>query len=97
MTQAATDTYRTALEAIAEIANGETKAEDVLQTAVELLHARFAHYSWVGVYLVAGNDLVLGPWRGPPRNRAHTDPNRSRHLRGCVREWPHRDRRRRQR
>ena len=65
MTQAATDTYRTALEAIAEIANGETKAEDVLQTAVELLHARFAHYSWVGVYLVAGNDLVLGPWRGP--------------------------------
>jgi L-methionine (R)-S-oxide reductase len=65
MTQAATDTYRTVLEAIFEIANRETKAEDVLQATVELLHDRFAHYAWVGIYLVAGADLVLGPWRGP--------------------------------
>jgi L-methionine (R)-S-oxide reductase len=32
---------------------------------VALLHERFEHYSWVGIYLVEGDDLVLGPWRGP--------------------------------
>ncbi|HET7043922.1 MAG TPA: GAF domain-containing protein [Gaiellaceae bacterium] len=32
---------------------------------VELLEQRFEHYSWIGVYLVEGDELVLGPWRGP--------------------------------
>jgi len=36
-----------------------------LQAAVDLLHDRFDHYSWVGIYLVDGDDLVLGPWKGP--------------------------------
>jgi len=36
-----------------------------LQAAVDLLHDRFEHYSWVGIYLVEGDDLVLGPWKGP--------------------------------
>jgi L-methionine (R)-S-oxide reductase len=37
------------------------------QRAVELLHDRFAHYDWVGIYWVDpnGTDLVLGPWIGP--------------------------------
>jgi GAF domain-containing protein len=29
------------------------------------MHDRFEHYSWVGIYLVEGDDLVLGPWKGP--------------------------------
>ncbi|MDQ7841545.1 MAG: GAF domain-containing protein [bacterium] len=32
---------------------------------VDFLHERFPHYSWVGIYWVDGNDLVLGPWKGP--------------------------------
>jgi L-methionine (R)-S-oxide reductase len=36
-----------------------------LQAAVELLHERCEDYSWIGIYLVEGDDLVLGPWRGP--------------------------------
>ena len=36
-----------------------------LQAVVDLLHDRVEHYSWVGVYLVEGDDLVLGPWKGP--------------------------------
>lgn len=32
---------------------------------VELLHSRFRHYSWVGIYWVEGRELVLGPWAGP--------------------------------
>jgi GAF domain-containing protein len=36
-----------------------------LQTVVDVLHDRVEHYSWVGIYLVEGDDLVLGPWKGP--------------------------------
>ena len=43
----------------------EIEAAPDLQTAVDLLHDRVEHYSWVGVYLVEGDDLVLGPWKGP--------------------------------
>ncbi len=32
---------------------------------VRLLHDGFPHYSWVGIYWVEGDDLVLGPWKGP--------------------------------
>jgi L-methionine (R)-S-oxide reductase len=30
-----------------------------------VLNERIPHYSWVGIYLVEGTELVLGPWRGP--------------------------------
>ena len=32
---------------------------------VDILHERFPHYDWVGIYWVDGSDLVLGPWIGP--------------------------------
>lgn len=32
---------------------------------VEVLHDRFPHYDWVGIYWVERRDLVLGPWKGP--------------------------------
>jgi len=50
------------LETIERIADGR---EDVLQRVVDVLHDEVEHYSWVGIYLVEGDDLVLGPWRGP--------------------------------
>jgi L-methionine (R)-S-oxide reductase len=51
-----------ALEAIDRVVN---RGGDVLQETVEVLHDRFDDYSWVGIYLVEGADLVLGPWKGP--------------------------------
>ena len=54
-----------ALEAIDRILNRGGDADDVLRAVVEVLHDRFEHYSWVGIYLVEGDDLVLGPWKGP--------------------------------
>ena len=57
--------YAGALEAVDRILNRESEADEVLRQVVEVLHDRFEHYSWVGVYLVEGDDLVLGPWRGP--------------------------------
>jgi len=50
------------LETIEQIAE---QGEDVLQRVVDVLHDEVEHYSWVGIYLVEGDDLVLGPWRGP--------------------------------
>jgi L-methionine (R)-S-oxide reductase len=47
--------------AIAEAAGPDAAAQRV----VDLLHDRFPHYDWVGIYWVAGPDLVLGPWTGP--------------------------------
>ncbi|HEY7019356.1 MAG TPA: hypothetical protein VH297_12890, partial [Gaiellaceae bacterium] len=51
-----------ALEAVDRIVAGEG---DVLQEVVDLLHDGFDHFSWIGIYLVEGDDLVLGPWKGP--------------------------------
>ncbi len=35
-----------------------------LQQIVNVLFEEFEKYSWVGIYLIKGNDLVLGPWKG---------------------------------
>jgi L-methionine (R)-S-oxide reductase len=59
------DTYRSALEAVDRIVNRETEPDEVLRRVVEVLHDRFDHYSWAGIYLLEGDDLVLGPWKGP--------------------------------
>jgi len=40
-------------------------ADDPLAASVQVLQAGFEHYSWVGIYLVEGGDLVLGPSQGP--------------------------------
>ena len=57
--------YSGALEAVDRIVNRESEADEVLRQTVAVLHDRFDHYSWVGIYLVEENDLVLGPWHGP--------------------------------
>ncbi|MDQ3891243.1 MAG: GAF domain-containing protein [Actinomycetota bacterium] len=56
--------HRGALEAIDRIVNREREADEVLRRTVSVLHDRFDHYSWVGIYLVEDGQLVLGPWRG---------------------------------
>ena len=59
------DAHRGALEAIERILNRESEADEVLRRTVDVLHDRFEHYSWVGIYLVEDGELVLGPWKGP--------------------------------
>ena len=59
----AANAYRGALEAVDRLVN--RGGGDVLRDVVELLHDRFGHYSWVGIYLVEDGALVLGPWKGP--------------------------------
>jgi len=39
--------------------------EDILINVVNFLYENFENYSWVGIYIVDGSDLILGPWMGP--------------------------------
>jgi L-methionine (R)-S-oxide reductase len=53
------------LRALDELRRDFTGGTGSLDAVAGLLHDRFEHYSWVGIYLVEGDELVLGPWRGP--------------------------------
>jgi hypothetical protein len=56
--------YAGALEALHRILNREPDADEVLRQAVAVLHERIPHYTWVALYFVEGDELVLGPWKG---------------------------------
>jgi L-methionine (R)-S-oxide reductase len=57
--------YRHVLESVERLVERESESDEILRQTVELLHDRFDDYSWVGIYLVEGHDLMLGPWQGP--------------------------------
>jgi L-methionine (R)-S-oxide reductase len=57
--------YSEAIEAIDRLLNRGGDADDVLRSVVDVVYERFDHYSWVGIYLVEEDELVLGPWAGP--------------------------------
>ena len=46
--------------------DAEASAGDAMTTAVRMLKTRIAYYSWVGIYLLDGSELVLGPYLGKP-------------------------------
>jgi GAF domain-containing protein len=45
--------------------DAETDATRAMERAVALLK-EIPHYTWVGIYLLDGNELVLGPFLGKP-------------------------------
>jgi L-methionine (R)-S-oxide reductase len=54
-----------AQEAVDRILNRGGSDAELLQGVVDVLHDRIDHYSWIGIYLVDGDELMLGPWKGP--------------------------------
>ena len=44
---------------------GESRGTKARESVVRLLNSVVPNYSWVGVYLVDGTDLVLDAWAGP--------------------------------
>lgn len=46
------------------------RGADALRRTVSILKAEVPHYTWVGIYLLEGNDLVLGPFLGKPSPHA---------------------------
>jgi len=55
--------YRIAEQKIKGIIT-KNKSTTILQDVVDVLYENFEKYSWVGIYLVKGDVLVLGPWKG---------------------------------
>jgi L-methionine (R)-S-oxide reductase len=66
--------YKDAEVAIDTLLSSETSTVSILQRVVDLLYERFEHYSWVGIYFVKGNNLILGPWRGNAATEHTTIP-----------------------
>lgn len=56
--------YSTALDAISKIISQHKHNADCLQKIVDFLYLNFEKYSWVGIYVVKDDVLVLGPWKG---------------------------------
>jgi len=55
--------YATAIEDIKAIIFTADIAE-ATQRVVDYLYDHVDKYNWVGIYIVEGTNLVLGPWRG---------------------------------
>jgi L-methionine (R)-S-oxide reductase len=48
-----------------------TDRQQAMTRTVEILSARVPDYSWVGIYELFGNELVLGPFAGKPSPHTH--------------------------
>ncbi|MEW6323641.1 MAG: GAF domain-containing protein, partial [Acidobacteriota bacterium] len=55
-----------ALDEIRAVVEPETDRAAALERAVAILKARVPAYTWVGIYLLEGDELVLGPFLGAP-------------------------------
>ena len=63
----------------AEIGDAIERARDgsaAMEAAVALLKARLPHYTWAGIYLLEGEELVLGPYLGKPSPHTRIPLNR---------------------
>lgn len=54
------------LQRIEALIGNEPDGQRAMETVVHTLKAEHPDYSWVGIYLLHGNELVLGPYEGKP-------------------------------
>jgi L-methionine (R)-S-oxide reductase len=57
--------YEAVAADIEQLAATEEDSDAIVRGAVEAIHDRLDTYSWVGIYFVEDEELVLGPWKGP--------------------------------
>lgn len=63
-------------EEIVGAVGGAADGRAAMTEAVRLLKERLPHYSWVGIYLLEGDELVLGPYLGKPSPHTRIPLNR---------------------
>jgi GAF domain-containing protein len=61
----------------------ESDSSHLLQKCIEFLHENFTKYSWVGIYIAKGNNLILGPWKGKQATE-HTKIPIGKGICGCA-------------
>ncbi len=54
------------LTAIRSAVAASPNANAAMKQAVQLLKDAIPHYTWAGIYLIEGDELVLGPFLGKP-------------------------------
>ena len=60
-----------ALERVRRAIDDGRDPQTTLDRTVEALKDSMPDYTWVGVYLLVSNELVLGPYRGKPSPHTH--------------------------
>ena len=60
------DTHDQTLANIDDAIRTERDPERAMRRVVEVLKHQMPHYTWVGIYLLEGDELVLGPFLGKP-------------------------------
>jgi GAF domain-containing protein len=59
------------LKEIRDSLESERDKTRAMQKVVRTLKQRMPDYTWVGIYLLDGNELVLGPFEGKPSPHTH--------------------------
>ena len=60
------DNYAEHIASIDSAVAAEADLPAAMDRAVSMLKERIPEYTWVGIYLLEGDELVLGPYRGKP-------------------------------
>jgi len=62
----AVDTHDNTLAQVGDAIRNQRDPRRALQHVVGILKREVQHYTWVGIYLLEGEELVLGPFLGKP-------------------------------
>ncbi len=62
----AMNTVETVLADVATAVAAETDPQRAMERVVAVLKQQIPGYSWVGIYMLEGDELVLGPFLGKP-------------------------------
>jgi len=71
-----TETYGHLMETVTLAVARARDPTAAMQQAVAALKAGVPHYTWVGIYLMDGDELVLGPFVGKPSPHTRIELNR---------------------
>jgi len=69
-------THADLARAIAQSIAGASDRDTAMESAVIQLKSQVPHYSWVGIYLLDDDELVLGPYLGKPSPHTRIPLNR---------------------
>lgn len=59
------DHYATVRERVNDLFRSTESVQAIFDGVCAILTETLPHFTWAGIYLVEGNDLVLAAWRGP--------------------------------
>src|SRR3954470_23175636 len=62
----AVDAYDATLATIEALTREERDPRRAMERVVDVLKREMPHYTWVGIYVLDGDELVLGPFVGKP-------------------------------